>query len=122
MSEPNIQTGFISRSTKLWLWFIAWGGTALLALVLPPAHPVFAPFFPIGLLALLPHGEEEAIIGWMLMFPVALGWLAYLVYSLVMLKRRKTSTFFIMYFVFCVVLALNVVGCRRTVEAANGIH
>jgi hypothetical protein len=37
-----------------------------------------APSFPIGLIALLPQGEQKAIMAWMLGYPALMGWTFYI--------------------------------------------
>jgi hypothetical protein len=122
MNEHTFEGEFISTSKKCWFWFAAWGVVVLLTAAANPAYLPGAPFFPIGLLALLPNGGEKAITGWMLQFPVLLGWLFYIAFSAVMLRIRRPKTFFGVYVVFCIVLALNLVGCHRTIETASQIH
>jgi len=47
-------------------WLGAWYLVAVATLVTNPAYILAVPFFPIGLLDWLPHGEERAIEGWMI--------------------------------------------------------
>ncbi len=58
----------------------------------------------------------------MLVVPGLLGWILYAALSMLIDRTRKIGTFFPVYFVLCVILALNVVGCKKTLEAAAGIH
>ena len=122
MSDPTTDDGSISQSARWWLWGGGWGLAAVLTAIHSPAHLLLVPFFPVGLLALLPNGEQAAIGGWMLQFPIMLGWAFYAAYSFIMLRQRRATVFFVLYIVFCIVLVLNVGGCQRTMDAASKIE
>ena len=100
----------------------AWVAVALLSMIPEPSQIVLAPFFPVGLLALLPRGEEKAITAYMLVTPCLLGWAFYAAITWAIFSVPGKKSFFAVYCLFCLVLALNVVGCKRTLEAAAGIH
>jgi hypothetical protein len=87
-----------------------------------PSQILLAPFFPLGLLAALPHGEDRAINGWMQIYPALLGWLFYGLISAALFKARGKQSFFLTYILFCIILLLNVAGCKKVLEAAAGIH
>jgi hypothetical protein len=112
----------ISTTSKARLWFVAWVGVALASMIPYPSQLLLAPFFPVGLLALLPRGENKAITGWMLMYPSVIGWCLYIFLSVILFRIRKKDAFLIFYIFFCVMLALNVVGCKKTLGAVAGIH
>jgi len=113
----------ISERAKWGLYYAAWGGVILAALAMNPADVLTAPCFPIGLLAVLPNGEEKAITAWMFgPISIGIGWAFYLLLSFLIGRTRKRAAFFAVYIVFCILLALNVVGCRRTLEAVSRIH
>jgi hypothetical protein len=109
----------ISDRFKGALWCVAW---VLVILIMKPINVLAAPLFPLGLLALVPRGEEKAIILSMYVIPGFVGWTIYILLSVAMSRTSKKGTFLLAYIVFCTVLALNVVGCKRTLEAAAGIH
>jgi hypothetical protein len=109
------------RAHKWQLWLGAWGLVAIATLVIHPAYLLAVPFFPVGLLDWLPHGEEKAIEGWMIGAWV-IGWMLYVFLSAAMFASKRMGIFFIIYVIFCVLLALNVVGCQRVMQAASGIH
>ncbi len=102
--------------------FSAWGGVVLLTLLLNPLSLFTAPFFPIGLLALFPHGEDRAITAWQMQFPVLLGWGFYLAIQAILMRMRRETLFFVCYAFLCVLLVLNVAGCQRVLAAAAQIH
>jgi len=110
-------------SQKWGFWLSAWGVVIVtsVAVTATPACVLAAPYFPIGLLVWLQNGENKAIEGWM-SGAWAFGWLFYLLLSVIMFTVRKKGIFFIIYGIFCVLLALNVVGCQRVIGAASGIH
>jgi len=58
----------LSTRERWHFWFGAWAVVALVSMLPHPSQILFAPFFPVGLLALLPHGEDKAIEGWMQVF------------------------------------------------------
>ena len=62
-------------------WLGAWGLVVVATLVTNPASILAVPFFPIGLLDWLPHGDERAIEGWMVGAWV-IGWIFYAFYLL----------------------------------------
>jgi hypothetical protein len=112
---------FISRSEKWGYWFAAWGGVILIAFLLNPQYVLAAPFFPTGLFALLPNGEDWAIRAWM-SFGFIMGWAFYFLLSLIMFKMKRRTMFFSIYVMFCIFLALNLVGCERVLNTASQIH
>lgn len=95
---------------------------AVLTVVHNPSHLLLVPFFPLGLVALLPNGEQKAVDAWMLQIPILAGWTFYAAYSFIMLRQRRATIFFVFYIVFCIVLVLNVGGCQRTMEAVSKIE
>lgn len=113
----------MSASQKCGYWFGAWVIVivASVAVTATPACVLAAPYFPIGLFVWFPHGESKAIEGWM-SGAWAFGWLFYLLLSVIMFSVNRRGVFFIIYTIFCVLLAFNVVGCQRVIGAASGIH
>jgi ribosomal protein L40E len=111
----------MTSSDKWRLWLGAWFLVVLAALIINPSSILATPFFPIGLLVWLPKGEETAIAGWM-MGAWVIGWIFYLLFSVIMFKTKKAGPFFIMFSMFCILLILNVVGCQRVMQTASEIH
>jgi hypothetical protein len=83
----------ISTSTKWQLFFVAWVAVLLAGAFPHPSQVLLAPFFPIGLLALLPNGEDKAMVGWMQIFPSFLGWGFYGLITAALLRIRKRKVF-----------------------------
>ena len=117
-NQPNSEP--ISTRAKLGYWFVAWAGVALVTLLINPSAIKAAPFFPAGLLGLFGN-EENGIIAWMLGAWV-LGWGLYIVLTISMFRETKRDAFFRTYLMLCVLLALNVAGCQRTLSAVSGLH
>ena len=112
----------VSPRLKLWVWLGAWAATAGVVMASDPARLLMAPCFPIGLRALLPNGDQKAIIGWMQVYPWILGWGVYLGLSSWLFRTRSWPSFLCAYTALCAVLALNVSGCSKMLEAVAGIH
>lgn len=112
----------VNRRLKNLLWCLAWGMVILTTLAIKPADVLTAPFFPVGLLGFLRGGEPTAMVAWMLGFPIVFGWLIYILISAAMFRAGRNGTFILIYIVLCALLAVNVVGCHRTLEAASHIH
>ena len=87
-----------------------------------PKNVLTAPLFPLGLIAAFFHGEKHAVIALMLGIPILLGWFFYGLFSLLLFRTKRVWVFVIVYVIFCLVLAFNVVGCKRTLEAVQGIQ
>jgi hypothetical protein len=111
----------ISGPTKLGYWFAAWGCVVLIVLVSMPAYILAAPFFPLGLFALMPQGEEGGIEA-MMTGGFIIGWAIYMLLSVIMFKTKNRGLFFFIYVMFCALLLLNLAGCYRTTEAASHIQ
>ncbi len=118
---PQFDSQSISGPAKLGYWFAAWGGVVLIVLVTGPEYILAAPFFPVGLFALMPQGEEEGIKAWMT-GGFIIGWAFYMLLSIVMFKTKRRSLFFAIYVIFCALLVLNLGGCYRTMKAASHIQ
>jgi hypothetical protein len=109
----------ISSRSKWVLWFAAWG---VVVLAIKPANLWAAPYFPLGLLAVFPRGDKVAIMLGMSFLPAVLGWGIYALLSAAIDRSKKKGVFLLIYVVFCTLLALNVVGCRKTLSALSGIE
>lgn len=112
----------VTIRAKCYLWFGAWAGVVLATFANGPENIVYAPFFPAGLFAMFPGGTKTAIAAWMLFAPIFLGWAIYGVISILFFMSRRKAWIFFVYAIFCTLLVLNVIGCRRTLEDAAGIH
>ena len=124
-TSPSFKDWFVhpaSPRLKWWLWFAAWAGVALAILPNYPSYIIAFPGFPLGLIAALPHGEEKAVMAWMMVVPIFAGWLPYVLLAWMMSRSRNRGRFVIIYIVFCLLLMVNVEGCRRTLEAVKGIR
>ena len=110
-----------STRLKCYLWYGAWAGVILVTLAIKPAYLLTAPCFPAGLLALLPSGDSSAIVAGMMVVPMVVGWALYALLSVVMHRTRKRGLF-LLDVVFCMLVALNLVGCQRASEAASQIQ
>jgi hypothetical protein len=111
----------ISGPAKLGYWFAAWGCVILIVLVAMPAYLLAAPFFPVGLFALIPQGDEGGIEA-MMTGGFIIGWAIYMLLSVIMFKTKNRGLFFFIYVMFCALLLLNLAGCYRTTEAASHIQ
>lgn len=80
-----------------------------------------APFFPIGLISFLPNGDALAIEVWMA-GGFFFGWGLYVLLSVIIFKAKSKGVFLVLFFIFCVLLAFNVVGCRHVLESASQIQ
>lgn len=112
----------ISSRSKWLLLIGAWVLVVCVSMVPYPSQILLAPFFPAGLMALLPHGDEKAIAAWMRAFPCIVGWVFYVFVSIGLIRAKRKSDFVLSYGLLCVVLAMNVVGCKKVLGAAAGIH
>jgi hypothetical protein len=124
LSDKDEVFGCISPWAKWGLYFIAWGAVVLVALANNPSDLLSAPGFPIGFIAMFPNGAEKAITAAWLLGPISIGigWTLYAVLSIVMSCAKRISVFLPVYIVFCILLTLNVIGCRKILETMAGIH
>lgn len=106
---------------KRLLWFGAWGIVILITLAMNPASIITAPLFPMGLFALFPNGDDKAIVAWGT-GGFIVGWLFYVLLSIVMFTTNRKGIFFLLYIIFCILLALNVGGCQRVLKDVSHIH
>jgi hypothetical protein len=112
----------IPSRLRWWLLLAAWGMVVLATLVTKPDYVLAAPCFPVGLAYWLPKREETAIVAWIAMFPMVVGWAIYFLLSMSIVLARKPIFFVFLYIVLCVLLAMNFVGCQRTLEAVSKIE
>jgi hypothetical protein len=119
-NEPKFSDP-LSASVKLRFFLGAWGFVILVCLVTNPQSILAAPFFPVGLIACLPNGEDKAIAGWMNGAWI-IGWVIYALLSVTMFQVKKRGLFFLIFGIFCILLLLNISGCNRVMNAASQIH
>jgi hypothetical protein len=50
------------------------------------------------------------------------GWMIYVILTVMMGLAKRMGVFFLIYFLFCVLLALNLAGCKSMLVTAAGIH
>jgi hypothetical protein len=112
----------ISKSAKRCFWLGAWLGVILTVLVIKPSYVLLAPFFPVGLFYWFPNGESMAIWAWFLILPMFIGWPIYIFLTIVLFRTKKRATFLVIYFIFCLLLALNVGGCQHVLKSVSGIQ
>lgn len=117
-TEPEL----ISGPDKWRLWFAAWGVVTLVSAVPHPTQLIFAPFFPVGFLALLPRGENDAIAGLLLIVPAIIGWCLYFLLTGLLMQIRRINRFLLVYAIFCAVLVFNVVGCKKMLAGVAAIR
>jgi len=94
-------------------------------LVRKPDDLLTAPGFPVGLLGVLflIGAEQATVAGWFGgLGAVVAGWFLYAFLSVTMMRTKKTWVFSMIYVGFCVLLALNLAGCRKIMETVAGIH
>jgi hypothetical protein len=107
-------TGDISRSRRFVLLFIAWLVTAIATI----PFTVYPIFFPIGLGRLL---GEQTIGASAKSWYMLVGWSVYIALTIGAYLSRRRLIYFILYFVLCLLLALNCVGCREIMSDIGSI-
>jgi hypothetical protein len=112
----------ISPRLKLFLWFIAWGFVALFTAAAHPSDLLGAFAFPLGLCGAVPSKVGLGIAFGFAQIVTAVGWLIYLLLSLAIKNAKNFGRFSFLYFVLCVLLVLNMVGCRRLIATAAKIE
>jgi hypothetical protein len=130
--QPNISQPHHRRKTRgipnwiKWAFYLAaWGGVVVAVIVRKPDDLLTAPGFPVGLLGVLfLIGAEQATVAvWFGgLGAVVAGWFLYAFLSVTMMRTKKTWVFSMIYVGFCVLLALNLAGCRKIMETVAGIH
>jgi hypothetical protein len=105
----------ISLRRRIWFWIGAWGIATVATVGLSPGLLLFAWLFPVGLLNFAPAGwdssppsDPSAGVDSM----IVLGWLLYIALTIVGLSQSRRTRYFVIFGILCVLLALNVVGCR----------
>jgi hypothetical protein len=104
----------IPRNRRYSLLAIAWAAVAVLTF-----PGIFFPaLFPAGLFRVFGVRENDVIGHSYLAF----GWLAYVVLTVAACLSRRRRTYFIIYTILCVLLAINIVGCRAFWSDFRGIQ
>jgi hypothetical protein len=112
----------IINRIKWILYFLAW---AVVIIHTACNHPedlqgFFA--FPVGFYGFL-EPKTSMWTTFLGAWPaIVVGWGLYSVLAVAMRRAKRIWVYLILYSVFCVLLALNLVGCRRIIETAAGIH
>jgi hypothetical protein len=104
-TQPHLAFG-----RRLTIWLLAWV-SALVGAGLAIGSPLaidLAPWFPLGLFTLA-GARPGAAARWL----VAAGWLLYVGVAAVVLLAKRPRTFRAALVVFCILLALNIVGCYK---------
>jgi hypothetical protein len=105
----------ISRNRRYNLLCIPW--TAAVVLTFPGVF-MFPQFFPAGFFRFLGVKEADAIArSW-----VVLGWMIYLGLTIAACLSRRRISYFIVYSVLCVLIALNIAGCRAFLSDFRGVQ
>jgi len=122
--ENKCLTENISPWIRWGLYLDAWSAVIVTVGVNNPNDLLSAAGFPIGLFGIVPNGQQLAITAAWLLGPICagIGWTIYIVLTVVIGYAKRITIFSIVYAFFCVLLALNVVGCKRLIEAAAGTH
>jgi hypothetical protein len=117
MSISPVQLPVLWRCSLLvaaWLCaFLALTGFSVLLhpldLILHPVSLFVAGFFPLGLSAFFDSdlNSSDSFYGWLIF-----GWSAYLGLCVVTLRQVQARKYLLVYSILCVLLVLNVVGCR----------
>ena len=112
----------IHPAVKWTLWLLAWGAVVLATISNDATDLRSAVGFPVGFYGLLP--EMPAIyVAWLGgCVAVVGGWILYIALSLAIHWANRMRSFSLWYIVFCVLLALNVVGCRKLIDTVSQIH
>jgi hypothetical protein len=107
-------TKYISASKRSGLLLLAWFLTAVATI----PFCVYPIFFPVGLgRFFLGHDVGASQRDLYILY----GWPAYIVLTLAACFLRRRWIYFIVYFVLCLLLALNCIGCRECMSDIGSI-
>lgn len=111
MEEPNPE---ISRDRRYNFLCLAWVATIVLTF-----PGILLPWlFPAGLFRLFGMRETDVIGHWWF----AIGWMVYVTFTVAACLTRRKRAYFIIYTILCILLALNIVGCRAFWSEFRGIQ
>jgi hypothetical protein len=123
---PSLACGCLRRqmpfSVRLVLWLVAWGAVIWSTFQHHPEDLRSCLGFPLGFCGLLPEQASITVVmlvGWAVFI---VGWVLYGLISAAILISKRLGWLSIFYIVFCVLLALNLTGCRHLIETASGLH
>lgn len=110
----------ISVGTKVVCWSAAWVVVILATLVTNPGGLRYAFFFPMGWSAFLQTSDlQKALLGltgwWVI------GWCFYVALTFVLFVIRNRYLYFTVFLIFCLLLALNAVGCKHLLDTHQAI-
>jgi hypothetical protein len=101
---------------------MAWGFVVLFTVSEHPEDLRETLAFPLGLCGLLPIRAAIGIAMLVALPVVVIGWAIYLRLAMAMKKAKTAGHFSLLYFLFCVLLVLNVGGCRKLIATAAKIE
>jgi len=104
----------MSLRARVILSATAWAIALVLTLLIVfpvPAGVAFLPLFPEGLFVFLP--KRPAVV---------IGWVTYLVLMIFLLRSRTSTRFFVLFGVLCLLLAVNIPGCKHIADNTHVPH
>ena len=107
-------TKYISAGKRAILLLIAWLATAIATI----PGTIIVPYFPVGLGR--PFGEQAvmaSVSGWYILF----GWPVYIGLTIATYCLRRRWIYYVVYFLLCLLLAYNCVGCREMMRDIGSI-
>jgi len=108
-------TEVISRGRRFILLFVAWLLTAIATI----PFTIYPKYFPIGLGRFFSEQSPDSPSS---IWFMRVGWSIYIGLTIGALFLRRRLFFYIMYFVLCLLLALNCVGCRLIMSDVGNLH
>ncbi len=112
MREPLY---LFSGKFNKWVWF----GTFGFALLLLVDGLIFFPLFPFGLFTVFGVGVGSRLS---VLLMTVLGWGVYALLTFLAYTARKRFRYFLLYGIFCLVLILNVTGCRQVLSGLSFLN
>lgn len=124
--EPAGGPADLSPKTIIWikwiLYFLAWSVVIVRTACNHPEDLKAAFAFPVGFYGLFAP-QTSMWLTWLVAWPaIIVGWAVYLVLALAMRFTKRIWIYLFLYSIFCVLLAINLAGCRKIIETAAGIH
>jgi hypothetical protein len=105
----------ITRDRRLNLLCIPW--VAVIVLTFPGVF-MFPQLFPVGLFRMFGMKVNDTIDhAW-----IIVGWLVYVVLTVAACLSRRKRVYFIIYTILCILLALNIAGCRTFYLDMKQVH
>jgi hypothetical protein len=100
------------------LFFVTWGVALAATGGLSPLTILFLPLFPAGLAVVLPGNPDDFQ---KIAFIVA-GWLFYVLHGFWTLRTKSGLSYWVLYGILFVVLAVNMHGCQNDLVNVAHIH